>query len=195
MKTVILESPYAGDIERNTEYARKCVRDSLLRGEAPIASHLLYTQPGILREEIPEERQHGIDAGHAWLRFAWLMAVYTDYGISRGMKSRNGKSARTIYRNRRTKNPRSWLAEPRYTTSVDRDQQWYLAMAKLDALAANIPSRIKQSLVDEFHEILELFANATAQDIAVFRIPEDKTQKVVISFSSLCRNCGPWQKW
>jgi plasmid stabilization system protein ParE len=61
--------------------------------------------------------------------------------------------------------------------------------------AANIPSRIKQSLVDEFHEILELFANATAQDIAVFRIPEDKTQKVVISFSSLCRNCGPWQKW
>lgn len=87
MKTVILESPYAGDIERNTEYARKCVRDSLLRGEAPLASHLLYTQPGILREEIPEERHHGIDAGHAWLRFAWLMAVYTDYGISKGMKA------------------------------------------------------------------------------------------------------------
>jgi hypothetical protein len=58
-----------------------------LRGEAPIASHLLYTQPGILRDEIPEERQHGIDAGHAWLRFAWLMAVYIDYGISRGMKA------------------------------------------------------------------------------------------------------------
>jgi len=92
MKTVILESPYAGDIERNTEYARKCVRDSLLRGEAPIASHLLYTQPGILREEIPEERQHGIDAGHAWLRFAWLMAVYTDYGISRGMKAAMGRA-------------------------------------------------------------------------------------------------------
>ena len=55
-------------------------------------------------------------------------------------------------------------------------------MAKLDALAANIPSRIKQSLVDEFHELLELFANATAQDIAVFRIPEDKMQKVIISF-------------
>ena len=27
------------------EYARACLRDSLLRGEAPIASHLLYTQP------------------------------------------------------------------------------------------------------------------------------------------------------
>ena len=40
MKLVILESPYAGDVEANVEYARACVRDSLSRGEAPIASHL-----------------------------------------------------------------------------------------------------------------------------------------------------------
>lgn len=85
MRLVIIESPYAGDIERNTEYARKCVRDSLLRGEAPIASHLLYTQPGILKEEIPLERQHGIAAGLSWAKCAGLMAVYIDYGISRGM--------------------------------------------------------------------------------------------------------------
>ena len=50
MRLVIFESPYAGDVEANTEYARRCVRDSLMRGEAPIASHLLYTQPGILHE-------------------------------------------------------------------------------------------------------------------------------------------------
>jgi len=54
-------------------------------------------------------------------------------------------------------------------------------MAKLDALAANIPSRIEQSHVDEFHEILALFASATAQDISVFRVPNDKMQKVVVS--------------
>lgn len=52
MKRVILESPYAGDVERNLTYARECVRDSLSRGEAPIASHLLYTQEGILKDEI-----------------------------------------------------------------------------------------------------------------------------------------------
>ena len=66
MKRVILESPYAGDVERNVAYARACLRDSLLRGEAPIASHLLYTQPGVLDDQIPEERQMGIDAGLAW---------------------------------------------------------------------------------------------------------------------------------
>lgn len=31
MKLVILESPYAGDVEANVAYARRCVRDSLLR--------------------------------------------------------------------------------------------------------------------------------------------------------------------
>ncbi len=47
-KLVILETPYRGnsysDLEGNIEYARKCMRDSLFRGEFPFASHLLYTQ-------------------------------------------------------------------------------------------------------------------------------------------------------
>jgi hypothetical protein len=86
MRLVILESPYAGDIEANVDYARACVRDSLSRGEAPIASHLLYTQPGILRDEIDEERQWGIDAGLAWSKVAEATVVYTDLGISRGME-------------------------------------------------------------------------------------------------------------
>jgi hypothetical protein len=86
MRLVIVESPYAGDIERNVEYARACVRDSLARGEAPIASHLLYTQPGILRDEVPEERQWGIDAGLAWRSVAQASVVYTDLGVSRGME-------------------------------------------------------------------------------------------------------------
>lgn len=85
MILVIIESPYAGDVERNVVYARRCVRDSLLRGEAPIASHLLYTQPGILKDEIPEERQHGIDAGLAWRKVAEKTAVYTDLGVTKGM--------------------------------------------------------------------------------------------------------------
>ena len=56
-----------------------------MRGEAPIASHLLYTQPGILRDEIPGERQQGIDAGRVWRGVAEASVVYTDRGISKGM--------------------------------------------------------------------------------------------------------------
>jgi len=86
MRLVIVESPFAGDVEANIRYARRCVRDSLLRGEAPIASHLLYTQNGILNDDIPEERKHGIDAGLAWRAVAQAIVVYTDRGISTGMK-------------------------------------------------------------------------------------------------------------
>jgi len=85
MRLVIIESPYAGDIEKNVEYARRCVRDSLLRGESPIASHLLYTQPGILRDEVPEERKAGIDAGLAWRAVAHASVVYIDLGVTKGM--------------------------------------------------------------------------------------------------------------
>ncbi len=85
MKPVILESPYAGDIEANVAYARRAVRDSLSRGEAPIASHLLYTQPGILDDQNPEERQWGIDAGLAWKAVAQASVVYADLGVSNGM--------------------------------------------------------------------------------------------------------------
>lgn len=86
MKLVILESPFAGDIERNIAYARAAVRDSLSRGEAPIASHLLYTQDGILDDTVPHERQWGIDAGLAWKAVAQCSVVYVDYGITRGME-------------------------------------------------------------------------------------------------------------
>lgn len=85
MRLVILESPYAGDIERNVAYARAALRDSLMRGESPIASHLLYTQPGVLRDEVVGERNHGILAGLAWRRVADATVVYEDLGISRGM--------------------------------------------------------------------------------------------------------------
>ena len=85
MKKVILESPFAGDVERNIKYARLCVKDSLSRGEAPIASHLLYTQDGILDDNIPQERMQGINAGLEWKKVADLQVFYIDYGISKGM--------------------------------------------------------------------------------------------------------------
>ncbi len=83
---VIIESPYAGNIDMNVRYARACVRDSILRGEAPFASHLLYTQPGILRDEDKDERALGIETGFAFRRLCTVVAFYTDLGISAGMK-------------------------------------------------------------------------------------------------------------
>lgn len=86
MILVIVESPYAGDVERNVRYARAALRDCLLRGEAPIASHLLYTQPGVLDDLVPDERRLGIEAGLAWGKWAAKTAVYTNLGISPGME-------------------------------------------------------------------------------------------------------------
>jgi hypothetical protein len=80
---VIIESPYGGDIVRNTEYAHACLLDSLRRCEAPIASHLLHTQ--VLDDMHPDERELGIEAGLEWYRVADKCVVYGDHGISRGM--------------------------------------------------------------------------------------------------------------
>ena len=89
MTRIILESPYAAPtpegIERNVAYARACLRDSLLRGEAPIASHLLYTHPGVLRDDVPDERAMGIAAGLAWRAVTERWVFYVDLGWSRGM--------------------------------------------------------------------------------------------------------------
>ena len=84
MKLVVIESPYAGDVHKNLNYARAAMLDCLSRGEAPLASHLLYTQ--VLDDEDPGERYRGIKAGLAWGQHADLVAVYADLGISTGMK-------------------------------------------------------------------------------------------------------------
>ncbi len=87
MRLVIIESPYAGEVERNILYARRAMHDALRRGEAPIASHLLYTQPNVLDDNKPEERKLGIAAGLAWMKVADASIFYADYGISKGMEA------------------------------------------------------------------------------------------------------------
>jgi hypothetical protein len=89
MRRVIVESPFAakrGSRQRNVDYARRAVRDCLQRGEAPLASHLLYTQPGILKDSKPDERTLGITAGLTWGKLADAIVVYEDLGISAGMQ-------------------------------------------------------------------------------------------------------------
>ena len=85
MRRVVIESPFAGDIGFNLSYARRCMADSLKRGEAPLASHLLYTQRGILNDRLPEERRLGMEAGFIWGQLADATIVYVDLGVTPGM--------------------------------------------------------------------------------------------------------------
>ncbi len=85
MRRVLIESPYAGDIELNLRYLRACMADCFYRGEAPFASHGLYTQPGVLDDDDHIERALGIAAGFLWGEHAEAVVVYCDLGVSPGM--------------------------------------------------------------------------------------------------------------
>jgi hypothetical protein len=92
MPRVIIESPYRAvaeedpiiGIQTNESYLDACILDSLGRGEAPFASHAIYTR--VLRDSEPQERTQGIRAGLQWHSAADLVAVYVDRGVSEGMR-------------------------------------------------------------------------------------------------------------
>lgn len=107
MKRVLIESPYAGSVERNLRYIRAAMRDCLLRGEAPFASHALYTQDGVLNDLAKDEREIGIEAGLVWGAAAEFTAVYADLGISDGMEI-GIRRARSIGRPVEQRSLRGW---------------------------------------------------------------------------------------
>lgn len=104
MRRVVIESPLSPSngfsFEDNQEFARRCMKDSLDRGEAPYASHLLYTQ--MLDDFDPAERKLGMEAGFVWGEAAQTVAVYTDRGMSSGMiegiKRAQARGARIEFR-------------------------------------------------------------------------------------------------
>jgi hypothetical protein len=89
MRRVVMASPFSAKngrgISENIAYARLCLRDCLERGEAPLASHLLYTQ--VLDDAVEEQRRWGMEASNCWILKAEALVVYDDYGVSPGMKS------------------------------------------------------------------------------------------------------------
>lgn len=84
-RRAIVESPYAGDVERNVRYARRALADAIRQGYAPFASHLLYTQQGVLDDDLVAERELGIALGEAWRPVATITLFYVDLGWSSGM--------------------------------------------------------------------------------------------------------------
>ena len=87
MLLVIIESPCkATSIAqqlRNRKYAIKCMLDSIDKGEAPFAAHLLY--PQILTEETVDDQNVGIKLGLQWGEKAAKTIVYQDLGITSEM--------------------------------------------------------------------------------------------------------------
>ena len=90
---VAIESPFAARAGRSVEdhrlYLRHCMLDCLSRGEAPYASHNMYTLEGggPLDDEDPLQRALGIKAGLLWSSQSFRVACYVDFEMSGGMKA------------------------------------------------------------------------------------------------------------
>lgn len=88
---VMIESPFAGRnmaaAAMNRLYGREALRDSLLRGEAPIASRMLYTQTFVLNDDNPDERELIELASASWLPLMDRVVVYIDRGITPHMEA------------------------------------------------------------------------------------------------------------
>ena len=137
MRIVCLESPfkptedeivrYAGRysaaelLRQNLIYARLCLLNSLKQGEAPLASHLLYTQ---VYTEAPELRAAGIKAGIQMHHRCDLVVLCIDLGVSSGMRlaADNAKlinteqTRRSILDSADGKDPRAQLAKMELAT-------------------------------------------------------------------------------
>lgn len=113
MKKVVIESPYkatdAYTVEQHERYLEFAMQDALHKGEAPFASHMLYTK--VLNDDDAIERMQGIRAGLLWGEGCDYVAVYRDMGISSGMQLGidhwNKKNKRIEYR---TISPGLWKA-------------------------------------------------------------------------------------
>jgi hypothetical protein len=88
MQRIFIATPYRAETaegwERNLRYARAAMHDSIERGEAPFASHLLY--PQVLADTNQEQREYGIAAGIEYLKICSALAVYEDLGKTAGME-------------------------------------------------------------------------------------------------------------
>ena len=84
MKLIYVASPYAGDVEKNVEYAKRVCREIMEHGYAFVAPHLMY--PAILDDDVPKERQTGIEMGLALLSRCdelWAFGPVVSSGMQR----------------------------------------------------------------------------------------------------------------
>ena len=83
MRKAFICSAYRGDIEKNSERARRYCLAALDHGYAPFAPHLLY--PQFLSDESGADRFLGIQCGLEFLKCCDIVLVFG--GITAGMHS------------------------------------------------------------------------------------------------------------
>lgn len=83
MKKAFICSAYRGDIQNNTERAKRYCLTALDNGYAPFAPHLLY--PQFLSDESGADRFTGMQCGLEFLKCCDIVLVFG--GITAGMHS------------------------------------------------------------------------------------------------------------
>ncbi len=87
MRRVMIESPLAAPTEEQRQahvrYAAEAMLDSIRRGEAPLAMHLLY--PMVLDDADPDQRALGMACAREYYAHVQAVVFYTDLGMSPGM--------------------------------------------------------------------------------------------------------------
>ena len=86
---VYICSPFAGDMGKNTERARRYCKFAVERGVIPFAPHLLY--PQFMDELDKEQRALGLFFGNVWLSKCDELWAFGKY-ISPGMKAELAKA-------------------------------------------------------------------------------------------------------
>ena len=81
---VYICSPYSGDIEKNTDSARRYSKFAVVMGCIPIAPHLLFTQ--FLDDSDPDERELGLFFGNVLMSKCSEVWVFGSH-ISSGMRA------------------------------------------------------------------------------------------------------------
>lgn len=61
-KLIYIASPYAGEVEKNTDFAKLACQYAISQGQTPVAVHLLY--PQMLDDSDPVQRGAGLRLGH-----------------------------------------------------------------------------------------------------------------------------------
>ena len=95
---VYICSPYAGDIEGNTEAARRYSRFAVEAGYIPIAPHLLF--PQFMDDDDPAERELGLFFGNALMSKCsevWVFGERISNGMAAEIKRARWKNYRLRY--------------------------------------------------------------------------------------------------
>ena len=88
---VYICSPYSGDVERNTENARRYSRFAVDQHCLPITPHIYFTQ--FMDDEIPDERETALFMNLVLMSKCAELWVFGDV-ISKGMKAEINRAKR-----------------------------------------------------------------------------------------------------